>query len=219
MIKERLLDPASIKHLTIAGWTGRDRNAVEEHIAELCALGVARPKTTPIYYRVASSLLTVGDKIEVLGESSSGEIEPVIFALDGELWVGVGSDHTDRKAETVGVSLSKQMCAKPVSQTLWRYNDIAAHWDDLRLISYVTVGTECRVYQDGFAKSLRPVEELIQLGFGAPTLPDGYAMFCGTFAVKGEITGGSSFRMELHDPVSGGSLSAEYEIHNLPVEG
>jgi hypothetical protein len=35
-------------------------------------------------------------------------------------WLGVGSDHTDRNAETIGIALSKQLCAKVVGQTLWR---------------------------------------------------------------------------------------------------
>ncbi len=40
----------------------------------------------------------------------------MLHAIGDELFVGVGSDHTDRKAETINVSLSKQMCAKPVSR-------------------------------------------------------------------------------------------------------
>jgi len=34
-----------------------------------------------------------------------------------------GRDHTDRKAETIGVSLSKQLCAKPVPAKSWRYSE------------------------------------------------------------------------------------------------
>ena len=33
----------AISHAVIAGWTGRDREAMEKHIAELEALGVPRP--------------------------------------------------------------------------------------------------------------------------------------------------------------------------------
>ena len=104
----------------MAGWTGRDVAALEKHIRELEEIGVKRPKSTPIFYRNAASLLTTADTIEVLGEHSSGEIEYVIHAIGGDLFVGVGSDHTDRKAETINVSLSKQMCAKPVSRKIWK---------------------------------------------------------------------------------------------------
>jgi len=45
------------QNLLIAGWAGRDDTAVH-HIDELAALGVPRPGRTPLYYRVAASLLT-----------------------------------------------------------------------------------------------------------------------------------------------------------------
>lgn len=219
MLAERPFNPADIDRLIIAGWTARDQKAVEHHIRELEALGVKRPKTTPIFYRAAASLLTTADAIEVLGVASSGEIEPVVFALDGELWVGVGSDHTDREAETVGVSLSKQMCAKPVSAKLWRFAEVADRWDDLILRSYAITGSERRLYQEGTAKAMRPVAELIRLGTGGDTLPDGTAMFCGTLPAIGGVAPADRFEMELHDPQSGRSITAGYTIRTLPIEG
>ena len=35
-----------VKDLVIAGWTGRDPEVMEEHMAELEAIGIARPKTS-----------------------------------------------------------------------------------------------------------------------------------------------------------------------------
>ena len=58
MPDERKLDIAAIENLVIAGWTGRNVEALEAHIKELEAIGVKRPKTVPIFYRVAHSLLT-----------------------------------------------------------------------------------------------------------------------------------------------------------------
>ena len=114
MPSERKLDLAAIKNLVVAGWTGRNTAALEAHIKELEAVGVKRPKSVPIFYRNAVSLLTTADDIQVMGDKSSGEVEFVLYALDDGMWVGVGSDHTDRQAETINVTLSKQMCAKPV---------------------------------------------------------------------------------------------------------
>ena len=54
----RLLDLRAVRELVIAGWTGKDVAALEKHIRELEAIGVKRPKTTPIFYRVAAALLT-----------------------------------------------------------------------------------------------------------------------------------------------------------------
>jgi hypothetical protein len=160
---ERTIDLREIKHLVIAGWTGRNVEALEKHILELETLGVKRPKTTPIFYRVSADLLTTGPSIEVLGDHSTGEVEFVLFSLADGLWIGLGSDHTDRKAETIGVSLSKQMCAKPIAATAWRYDDVRPHWDQLMLRSDVRRGGERQLYQEGFVATMRPPDELIKL--------------------------------------------------------
>ncbi len=212
------VDLRQVQDLVIAGWTGRDVAALEKHIRELEAIGVKRPKTTPIFYRVAASLLTSADTIQVLGDQSSGEAECVIYALAGGFVVGVGSDHTDRKAEAVGVSLSKQMCAKPVSREVWRLEDVAVHWDKLILRSYIGHGTERRLYQEGSVDAMRPPTELFKL-YGDGPLPAGTAMFCGTLAVHGGITPSETFEMELEDPVLGRKITHRYRVKALPDQG
>jgi hypothetical protein len=216
---ERTIDRREIKHLVIAGWTGRNVEALEKHILELEALGVKRPKSTPIFYRVSADLLTTRPSIEVLGTASTGEVEFVLFSLADGLWVGLGSDHTDRKAETIGVSLSKQMCAKPIAATAWRYDDVRPHWDQLMLRSDVRRGGDRQLYQEGFVATMRPPDELIKLYTGDTTLPAGTAMFCGTLAVHGNIAFADRFEMELNDPVLGRRISHAYTISTLPDEG
>src|SRR4029077_20489856 len=103
---------------------------------ELEEIGVKPPKTTPIFYRVAATLFTHATEIQVCGPDSSGEVEFVLVQKGPDLMVHLGSDHTDRKAETVGVTLSKQMCAKPVSTESWRYEEVKPHWEKLMLRSW-----------------------------------------------------------------------------------
>ena len=207
---------AAIDTLVIAGWTGRNQEALEKHIKELEALGVARPKSTPIFYRVAASLLTTADEMQVSGVDTSGEVEFVMFHLGGELWVGLGSDHTDRKVETVGVSLSKQLCAKSVAGEVWRYADVRPHWDKLVLRSWAWIGGQRHPYQEGPITTMRTPEDLIARYGG---LKPGSAMYCGTLAVKGGIRAADSFEMELEDPVLRRSIRHKYAIVVLPVEG
>src|SRR6185437_391889 len=108
---------------------------------ELEALGVKRPATTPIYYRVATTRVTLDTAIQVTGDHTSGEVEFVLAMCDGELLVGTGSDHTDREAESFGITLSKQLCDKPLAATFWPFAEVADHWDDLILrASIVTNG-------------------------------------------------------------------------------
>ena len=211
---------AAIDALVIAGWTGRDVAAVEAHIAELEHLGVKRPKTTPIFYRVASALLTTDAAIEVAGGDSSGEVEPVLVRLADRLWIGVGSDHTDRKLEATGVTVAKQLCAKPLAPVLWPFEEVAAHWDALVLRAHAVIAGRRRLYQEGPVARLRPPQELMRLyRGGAPDLPPGTAMFCGTLAVIGGIETAEQFDLEFEDPVLGRRIAHSYAVRVLPVAG
>jgi Protein of unknown function (DUF2848) len=206
-----------VSRLVIAGWAGRDAHDVEHHIRELEALGVKRPASVPTFYKLAPALLTTEGAIDVVGAHSSGEVEVVLIqtASDG-LLVGIGSDHTDRRVESYDVAVSKQMCAKPVSAALWRYADVAPHWDSLIARSWRIDGDADPVlYQEGtLARLLRP-DELIERGFGAAAMPPGSAIFCGTQAVLGELSAGAGYELELHDPVLGRSLRHRYMVDAL----
>jgi len=206
-----------ISSLIVAGWAGRDRHAIEHHIEELFAIGVPRPSSVPLYYRVAENQLTQASHIQVVGDQSSGEVETFVFQVGGELYVSLASDHTDRKLETHSVALSKQICAKPVAKGAWRYADVAGHWDELVIRSFIQEGGERVLYQEGTLASLRPPLELIA-GFtdGAAMLPEGVGMICGTVGAKGGIRPAPSFSMELFDPRRGRTLSHDYTIEVLP---
>jgi len=208
----------TIGQAVIAGWTGRDAEAVEKHIKELEALGVKRPATTPIFYRVGAARLTTDPSIEVLGETSSGEVEFVLLQTQGVLWVGTGSDHTDREVEAYGVSVSKQMCEKPIAPLFWRFEDVAAHWDRLMLRSYATIGGSRALYQEGPVATMRHPEDLLAR-FSKHGLPDGTLMFCGTLAVHGGLRPAQRFEFELEDPVKGRKIQHGYDVVSLPIFG
>jgi len=215
-----------IDQLVIAGWTGRDRAAVEKHIAELEALGVKRPATTPIFYRAAAARLTIDEDIEVLGDASSGEAEFVLLAHDGRLWIGAGSDHTDREVEKYGVSVSKQMCDKPIAPEFWPAVEVAPHWDKLMLRAYVfennlrTLYTDERtLYQEGPVTAMLDPMVLIKKFSGKAALKDGTLMFCGTLAAHGGVRSSDLFEFELDDPVLERKIRHGYRVHRLPVLG
>jgi hypothetical protein len=208
-----------IDQAVIAGWTGRDPVARDKHIAELEAIGIARPASTPIYYRVAARRLTTADSIEVSGGDSSGEVEFVLIGWQGRIFVGLGSDHTDRKVEAYSVTVSKQMCDKPIASELWELEDVIDHWDQMILRSFAWIKGERVPYQEGTLDAMLPVAELIQGGFGGKGLPDGCAMFGGTFAAKGGIRPASRFEYEFEDPVLKRSIRHAYDVIELPVLG
>jgi hypothetical protein len=204
--------------LIVAGWTGRDKAAVEHHIAELAAIGVKRPRTVPCFYRLGANLLTTAGELEVVGENSSGEVEFVLISAPEAMYVGVGSDHTDRKVEAYGVSVSKQMCPKPLGRELWPFAEVEGHWDRLVLRSHVTHRGKRRLYQEGpVSTMLAPGELLARFPDSPGSLPSATAMFCGTLAAQGEIGGGERFEIELHDPATNRSLKHEYATRSLAV--
>jgi hypothetical protein len=210
--------PYDIDDLVIAGWTGRDVAALEHHIEELKAIGVQPPSSVPLYYRASAALLTQADTIQVLGDDSSGEVEPVLIGTPERLWVTVGADHTDRKVETYGVAVSRQVCQKPVGRTAWRFEDIEPHWDRLILRSFVTEAGRKVLYQEGPLANIRPPRDLVA-GWrnGDRRLPAGVAMFCGTMAAIGGIRPSPRFDMELDDPVLGRKIVHGYSVQSLAI--
>ncbi|MBY0299215.1 MAG: DUF2848 domain-containing protein [Methylobacterium sp.] len=208
------LEPEAV---VIGGWAGRDEAAIRHHIEELAAIGVPRPSSVPVYYRVAAETLTQAPRLTVLGPDTSGEAEPVLVSLADGLWLGLGSDHTDRKAETIGIALSKQLCGKPVGTGLWRLDEVEAHWDELILRAFATIEGERVLYQEGRLSALRPPRDLMQRRPGGPDLPPGTVMFGGTLGAIGGIRPASRFEMELEDPVLGRRLAHGYDVVALPV--
>jgi Protein of unknown function (DUF2848) len=209
----------TVSRLVVAGWTGRDPVARDKHIVELEALGIPRPASTPIYYEVAASRLTTAEAIEASGGESSGEVEFILLRAGGKLLVGVGSDHTDRKVETYNITVSKQMCDKPIAPELWLYSDISAHWDQIVLRSYATIGGTRELYQEGTLAGMLPPDDLVARRFGEAGLPEGTAMFGGTFAAKGGIRPAERFDYEMVDPVLNRMISYAYAVETLAIAG
>lgn len=209
--------------LLIAGWTGRDPAAVQHHIDELAALGVAPPSTTPLFYGAPASLVTQETEIQVLGEETSGEVEPVLVDDGERLWLTVGSDHTDRGLEAHSVAHSKAICAKPVARDAVPLTDVIDGADDLRLQSWiqeVDAGPDAAwvPYQDATLAALRPLRDLIGLAPGgnseALRLGAGTVMFCGTAPV---LSGGVRPAQAMRLSLMAGRLDLPYRVNTQPV--
>ncbi|MBI4321902.1 MAG: DUF2848 family protein [Chloroflexi bacterium] len=198
----------------MAGYTGRDQAAVMKHIEELRQHGVAAPDRIPTFYPVIGDRLTTAERIEVLGHRTSGEAEFVLlFAVD-QLYVGVGSDHTDRELEEETIIKSKQMCAKVVSRDLWRYEDVKERWDDLLLRSWVGGEGRETLYQEGRLARMMTVETLVGLTKEhIRGTVDGLALYSGTLPMlTGEFVYSSYFEAELLDERTGNALRCAYHI-------
>lgn len=206
-----------ISNLLIAGFTGRDPVALEKHIQELEEVGIPRPATIPIFFHVGNNLLTQESAIQVSSTTASGEAEAVIFNIADEMWVGLGSDHTDRKLEATSIVLSKQVCPKPIGSSLWRFKDIETHWNELEIRSWRFDAGQRNLYQEGtLAGNLHP-NELIELNQQrGGNFNSGSAMYCGTLSAMSPICFSEKFEVELYDPVLDRRLNHAYDVIALP---
>lgn len=202
-----------LKSLVIAGWTGRDAQAVQHHVDELAALGIAPPSQVPLYYRVSRNLLSQSEHVQVLGQSTSGEVEPLLLSADGELWLGLASDHTDRDLEAHSVAASKQACVKPCANELWRFSEVRDHLDALVLECEIIEDGEWVQYQYGTLDAIRPLDELLQ-GAGLET---DSAMLCGTLGAIDGVRAATHYRMSMQDPITQRRLSLRYQVSTLPI--
>ena len=205
----------------VAGWTGRDKAAMEHHMAELEALGVKRPATTPVFYRNSVTRLTTTDVLQNPGAGSSGEVEFVLFNIHDTLWVGVGSDHTDRDVETYNITVSKQMCDKPICNRLWPLERLRDRWDSLEVESQAVIDGETVTYQKGTVAAMLSPWDLIA-AFEAETgssFGPGDVMMGGTLPAIGGVRPASRFAFGLRDPETGAALAHYYDIDVLENVG
>ncbi|MEP2783546.1 MAG: DUF2848 domain-containing protein [Pseudoruegeria sp.] len=201
----------AIEHLVVAGWTGRDPSLVQHHIDELGEIGVVPPSTTPLFYRISSSLLTQAGSVQVLGTETSGEAEPFLVNHGGKLWLGLASDHTDRNLETVSVAASKQACGKVCATVLWEFSKVRDHVDQMRLRSWIKDKGDWMLYQDG------PLDQILPLATLSAQIEniDHSAMLCGTLPAIGGVRPATEFCAELYDPLLDQSIELQYRSESL----
>lgn len=206
-----------VRRVLIAGYTGRDRAAVEAHIDELADHGVAPPKRIPSLFPCVTRRVTSQDRIQVHGAETSGEAEFLTTRHNGELLVSVGSDHTDRGLEAHSVIKSKQVCDKVVSSTWWRAHDVRDHWDKLQLKSTTWVDDTEIPYQDDVLAHMLPLDDLVAQVEDRVGDIDDDILYSGTFALLTDgFQYGTRFRAELIDPVLNRSLVCDYQVQVLP---
>jgi hypothetical protein len=216
----QVTDSVTVTRVIVGGWTGRDRDALQHHIDELAKIGVTPPEKTPTFYRVGVSRLSTADAIEVIGDGSSGEVEYVLLKHRGQIWVGAGSDHTDRVVEHMGITVAKQLCDKPVATEFWPLSEVEGHWDRLLIRSVIAENGQEVVYQDGSVSGLlSPAELMACLREDGDDLADGELMFGGTCAAIGGVRFSPTFRMELTDPVLDRQIRHSYAVVPVPIRG
>jgi hypothetical protein len=169
------------------------------------------PEKVPAFCRASRYLLTTDNGIEVQGSQTCGEVEMVALVRDGEIFVGLGSDHCDRAIEPYFFYKPKQMAPRVLGPRVWRYMDIQDHWEQLHLSASTVVDGKQIAFQEGTWGELVPLPNLLGAS-GYDT--EGLVLYCGTVGL-GEYVYGEEFHVEVHDPVLDRTLRHAYSIHVL----
>lgn len=208
-----------VERMINAGFTGRDQAAAQHHIDELAAEGIPVPDNIPVLYPVIRQTLLPGAKaIEVYSGQTCGEVEYVLLIeAEGQILVGLGSDHTDRHLEETDIPRAKQICPNVMSQEVWPLEEIIGHWDKLAFRLWQEVEGEKILYQEGSLALLMapgPLQELIGSRSGGPLAGD--VIFSGTIGnLCGGFVFGSQVWAELEDPVLGRKLELAYSVSRI----
>ncbi|MDI6754985.1 MAG: DUF2848 family protein [Thermodesulfobacteriota bacterium] len=208
-----------MRRMVNSGYTGRDQEKIKKHIAELEKEGVPAPASTPTAYEVISQGITFDTEIEVVGEKTSGEAEFVLLCSGNEVYVGVGSDHTDRELESVSIIKSKQVCPNILSRQVWNLKEVRKNWDTMILRSWVkNERGEKVLYQEAPLSALMSPEDLMK--FVQNSLDDGnldgVVIFSGTIPILTEkIHYSGYFEVELDDPATARRIQCAYAVKVL----
>lgn len=201
-----------------AGFVGRNQEEARRHIYELAQKGIPGPKTIPTLYPIISRALVIDSEVEVFGTKTSGEVEYVLMVSDDrEIYIGLGSDHTDRHLEETDIPRAKQICPNVLCKTVWPLDEVIEHWDSLIIRSWVKKNGEKIKYQEGrMALILNPpmLMDFVRSNINSPF--EKVLIFSGTIGMMTcEFVFGEQFSAELIDEKLGRKLNLSYNIRPL----
>jgi len=201
-----------------AGYVGRNQEEVQSHIDELKSIGIPGPRTTPVLYPVVRSALVTDNEIEVYGEETSGEVEYVLLVeTGGNVYVGLGSDHTDRHLEKSDIPRSKQLCSNVLSRKVWPLAEVEDHWDKLIMRSSVTKDVNEIPYQESRLEAIISPRNL--LAFVKDSLDsdlEGTVIYSGTVALlTGKFVFADLFEAQLLDEELHRNVKLAYDVRPM----
>lgn len=204
----------AVRRLLIAGFTGRDTDALSRHLDELEREGIARPPSVPTLYELDPELATQTPVVVATGPRTSGEVEPVVVVADGQRLLTVGSDHTDRDQERSDIGEAKGACPKVIGTSCSPIDAIhPGAWDRAALRSEAD-GTE---YQAGTLAELLALDDMLErLDL---SLADGDVLFLGTVPTIGGLRPATSFAGTLRLPDQAAPLAVSYRIIDTSSSG
>jgi hypothetical protein len=210
-----VVTPARVYNLGSATVDAGQAVAHQNEVADV-GVRIAFDRPAPRVYPMAVSSITTDDCIGVHHERTSGEAELVLVVDDGELYLGIGSDHTDRDLEALSILWSKQYSPSVLGRDVWRWRDVEEDWNQLVLESDV----DGRPYQSSKAAVFRkPTDILSALSERVQALPSSYVVYCGTYTtLENTIAFGGHWDVRLVNRRTDDRLAFGYDVVDLMSE-
>ncbi|NME36679.1 DUF2848 family protein [Fusobacterium sp. FSA-380-WT-3A] len=203
------------EHVYVVGYSGSNKEKIYAHIKELEEeLNVAPPKKIPTIFEVSKEILTQDKDLYFIGEKTSGECEFVIIMKDSKIYIGLGSDHSDRELEAISVPKAKQICLKPISIDIWDYEEIKNHFPKIKL----SAKSDFEDYQIGTLADIISVEEILSELNKSLGHVDNCVIYSGTVPLVNGYKYGKNFSLELNDEILGRKIAFDYNINVVPDE-
>ena len=211
------IESVDVTALLNAGYAGRNQAEVASHIAELVALGVPAPTTTPALYPISPYLAQQTDRVYVQHGRTSGEAEWALIITDNDVLITAACDHTDRDLEVHSVAWSKNAAPDVLGTKAWRLSDIADRLDDIALEAWVGHGDSIELIQQGtLGDLLAPkywLDVLTERGDARP----GTVLISGTISMlHGVNQFADTWKVAMTDPVTQDVIDVEYRTVRMP---
>ena len=211
------IESVDVTALLNAGYAGRNQAEVASHIAELAALGVPAPTTTPALYPISPYLAQQTDRVYVQHRRTSGEAEWAMIITDNDVLITAACDHTDRDLEVHSVAWSKNAAPDVLGTKAWRLSDIADRLDDIALEAWVGHGDTIELIQQGtLGDLLAPkywLDVLTERGDARP----GTVLISGTISMlHGVNQFADTWKVAMTDPATRDVIGVEYQTVRMP---
>lgn len=202
------------------GYSGRDQDAVQDHIEELASEGIDPPDQVPMTYQVAPYIALVDPgNITVIGDETSGEAEFGLLVTSNDIFVLAASDHTDRNLESENVQLSKQVTPNVISRTAWRMENVREQWSEISITAVNTREGKEELYQKATLGEILSPEKIIELceQRHCGSL-NGTLILSGTVPTEsGGVSPGERFEVVLEHPTDDRELRVGYDIRTVEM--
>lgn len=183
---------------------------------EVEKIGIRRPDPgkPPIIFPISTWATIFDTECQVQYPRSSGEVEIVTIDAGGDIYVTVGSDHTDRKLEICSIPWSKQVAPNVVATTLWPWEEVKDHWNEVTMECWVVDNGEDVLYQRAGVKEFwSPVQMRDSVRGRITEYPGDLVLFSGTVVTEDEkFRYVRDWTISMIDPVLDRRIDHTYQV-------